>query len=62
MAGRDPLLEFASKRAYDLNLSSAWGTNPDGTLINLLLGRIKKLQEIIDEKRSKGKEHGADKA
>ena len=51
----DPLLDFASKRAYDLNLSSAWGTDPDGALINLLLERIERLYKIIDSEEANDK-------
>jgi hypothetical protein len=45
----DPLLNFASKRAYHLNLASAWGTDPDGVLVNLLLKRIEELNQAIIE-------------
>ena len=47
----DPLLDYADWRAYTLNLASAWGSDPDGVLINLLLDRIGKLQQQIDEQR-----------
>ena len=51
----DPLLDFASKRAYDLSLSSAWGMDPDGALINLLLERIERLYKIIDSEEANDK-------
>ena len=53
----DPLLDYASKRAYDLNLASAWGTDPDGALINLLLERIEKLSALLTAPNHEAQEH-----
>lgn len=44
------LLEAAYKRAAILNASAAWGTDPDGLLLQLLCER---LEEVLREQEMK---------
>ena len=44
----DKLLDFASKRAALLNLSSAWGTDEDGVLLIQLITRIEQLTAEVE--------------
>ena len=57
MMAPDPLLDYADWRAYTLNLASAWGSDPDGVLINLLLERIEKLSALLTAPNQEAQEH-----